>query len=348
MQQPPSRNTIMEEVKKIIADIKMKHFKPVYFLMGEESYYIDRISDYISDTVLTEEERSFNHMVLYGKDVTINDIVSNARRFPLMAEHQVIIVKEAQDLVKTIDQLDAYFDNIQPSTILVFCYKYKTLDKRKKVYKSLQKHGLIYESKKLRDYQMEGWLKQVLATKKYTIDSKAAAMLVEFLGTDLNKIANELSKLQIILPAGTQITPDHVEENIGISKEFNNFELIKAIAERNTTAAYKIAYYFAQNTKNNPFVLTMGLLYNYFSKLLQYHGMIYKNAQANPKTIAAEIKVSEYALKDYQAGVRNYPMKIASRNISYLREFDLKSKGVEANAMPHYDLLTEMLAKLFN
>jgi len=124
--------------------------------------------------------------------------------------------------------------------------------------------------------------------------------------------------------------------------------LIKAIAERNTTAAYKIAYYFAQNTKNNPFVLTMGLLYNYFSKLLQYHGMIYKNAQANPKTIAAEIKVSEYALKDYQAGVRNYPMKIASRNISYLREFDLKSKGVEANAMPHYDLLTEMLAKLFN
>lgn len=338
----------MEEVKKIIADIKMKNFKPVYFLMGEETYYIDKITDYIADHVLTEEEKSFNQMVLYGKDVTIHDIVSHARRFPLMADHQVIIVKEAQDLIKTIDQFDAYFDAIQPTTILVFCYKYKTLDKRKKVYKSLQKHGLIFESKKFRDYQIEGWLKQVLASKKYTIDSKAAAMLVEFLGTDLNKIANELNKLQIILPSGTMITPDHIEENIGISKEFNNFELIKAIAEKNTTAAYKIAYYFSQNTKNNPFVLTMGLTYNYFSKLLQYHGMIYKNAQINPKMIAGELKISEYALKDYQSGVRNYPMKIASRNISYLREFDLKSKGVGATALPHYDLLSEMLAKIFN
>lgn len=338
----------MEDVKKIISDIKKKEIKPVYFLMGDEPYYIDRISEYIADNVLTEEEKSFNQMVLYGKDVSVNEIISNARRFPLMADYQVIIIKEAQDLVRTIDQFETYFSNIQTTTILVFCYKYKTLDKRKKVYKSIEKHGVIFESKKLRDYQIDSWLKKLLSSKKYNIEPKAAAMLVEFLGTDLSRIANEIDKLTIILPVGTTITPDHIEENIGISKEFNNFEFINAIAEKNTYKAYQIAKYFADNSKNNPLVVTTSLIYNFFSKLLQYHGITYKNANVNPKDIAKEMKVSEYFLKDYSLGARNYPMKKCSENVNLLREMDVKSKGVGANALSHHDLLIELLGKFFN
>jgi len=338
----------MDEVKKIINDIKDKQLKPVYFLMGDEPYYIDRISEYIADNVLTEDEKSFNQMVLYGKEVSVNDIISNARRFPLMADYQVIIVKEAQDLSRTIDQFDTYFSNVQNSTILVFCFKYKTLDKRKKVYKNIEKHGVIFESKKLKEYQVDSWLKKILATKKYQIEPKASAMLVEFLGTDLNRIANEIDKLAIILPQGTTINPDHIEENIGISKEFNNFEFIKAIADRNTFKAFQIAKYFADNSKNNPLVVTTSLIYNFFSKLLQYHGMTYKNASVNPKDIARELKVSEYFLKDYAAGSKNYPMKKCSENINLLRDMDVKSKGVGANALSHHDLLIELLGKFFN
>ena len=338
----------MEEVKKIISDIKKRDIKPVYFLMGDEPYYIDRISEYIANNVLNEEEKSFNQMVLYGKDVTINEIISNARRFPLMADYQVLIVKEAQDLARTIEQFDSYFSNIQTTTILVFCFKYKTLDKRKKVYKNIEKNGVIYESKKLKDYQIEGWLKKLLATKKYTIDPKATAMLIEFLGTDLNRIANEIDKLTIILPEGTMISPDHIEENIGISKEFNNFEFIKAIAERNTYKAYQIAKYFADNSKNNPLVVTTSLIYNFFSKLLQYHGITYKNNNINPKDIARDMKVSEYFLKDYTVGSKNYNMKKCSENVNLLRDMDVKSKGVGANALSHHDLLIELLGKFFN
>lgn len=338
----------MEEVKKIISDIKKKDIKPVYFLMGDEPYYIDRISEYIADNVLTEDEKSFNQMILYGKDVTINEIISNARRFPLMADYQVIIIKEAQDLSRSIEQFDSYFSNVQTTTILVFCYKYKTIDKRKKLYKNVEKQGVVFESKKLRDYQIEGWLKKLLATKKYTIDPKASAMLVEFLGTDLNRIANEINKLAIILPQGTLITPEHIEENIGISKEFNNFEFIKAIAEKNAFKAYQIAKYFADNSKNNPLVVTTSLIYNFFSKLLQYHGMLYKNNNVNPKDIAKDLKVSEYFLKDYTIGAKNYNMKKCSQNVNLLREMDVKSKGVGANALSHHDLLIELLGKFFN
>ena len=337
----------MEEVKKIIGDIRKKQYKPVYFLMGEEAYYIDNISDYIAENVLTEEEKGFNQMVMYGKDVSIQDIISSARRFPLMSDYQVIIVKEAQDLVKTIDQFESYFQNIQPSTLVVFCYKYKTIDKRKKLYKSIEKHGVIFESKKLREYQIDKWLHQFLKSRKLSIDPKASAMLVEFVGSDLHRLSNEVKKLQIVLPEGTHILPDHIEINIGISKEFNNFELIKAVAEKNEASAYKIAYYFAQNSKSNPLVVTMSLLYNYFSKLLQLHGLKYGNQRVSPREISNELKISEYAIKDYDSGIRNYPMKKVSQNIEVLRDFDLKSKGVNAVSISHMDIMNEMLAKIF-
>lgn len=334
----------MDEVLKIVNDIKAGNIKPIYFLMGEEPYYIDRISDYIEKNVLTEEERGFNQTVLYGRDVTVEDIVSAAKRYPMMAERQVIIVKEAQDLAKTIDKFENYASDPMPTTVLVLCYKYKTLDKRKKVTKLFDKSGLVFESKKLYENQVGQWITRVLQTKKYSIEPKATAMLVEFLGTNLEKINNELEKLQIILPAGSTISANDIEENIGFSKDFNIFELRKAISEKNQLKSYKIAEYFSENPKDHPIVMTTGMLFSFFVQLLQYHGLKNKN----PNNVAAVLKINPFFLKDYDVALRNYPMKKVSKIVTLLREIDLKSKGVGANSLPQHDLLKEMLVGIFN
>ncbi len=334
----------MDEVLKIVNDIKAGNIKPIYFLMGEESYYIDKLSDYIEEKVLSEDEKGFNQTVLYGRDVTVEDIVSTAKRYPMMAERQVVIVKEAQDLSRTIDKIESYAENPMPSTVLVFCYKYKTLDKRKKVTKLLAKNGIVYESKKLYENQVGDWIKRVLAGKKYSIEPKANAMLVEFLGTDLSKINNELEKLQIILPKGSTITPHHIEENIGFSKDFNVFELRKAIGDRNQLRAYTIADNFAQNPKDNPIVMTTSLVFSFFVQLLKYHGLKDKN----PKNVASVLGVNPFFLKDYDIALKNYPMRKVSQIVTSLRDIDVKSKGVGANALPQSDLLKEMLFKIFN
>jgi DNA polymerase-3 subunit delta len=334
----------MDEVVKIVNDIKSGNIKPIYFLMGEEPYYIDKLSDYIEEKVLTDEEKGFNQTVLYGRDVSIEDVVSTAKRYPMMAERQVVIVKEAQDLIRTIDKLESYAENPMPSTVLVFCYKYKTLDKRKKLTKLLAKNGVVYESKKLYENQVGDWIKRVLSGKKYAIEPKASAMLVEFLGTDLSKINNELEKLQIILPAGTTINPKHIEENIGFSKDFNVFELRKALGERNQLKAYTIAENFAQNPKDNPMVVTTSLVFGFFIQLLKYHGLKDKN----PKNVAAVLGVNPFFLKEYDVALKNYPMKKVSQIIGALRDIDVKSKGVGTNALSQSDLLREMLYKIFN
>jgi DNA polymerase-3 subunit delta len=332
----------LEEAKHIVTSIKQGDIKPIYFLMGEEAYYIDAISDYIEKNVLAEEEKGFNQMVLYGRDVTIDEIVSNAKRYPMMAEKQVVIVKEAQDLSRTIENLVSYVDNLQPTTVLVFCYKYKTLDKRKKLSKAINKVGVVFESKKLYENQVPDWIKRVLAGRGYTITPKASQMLVEFLGNDLGKVNNELEKLQLILKPGEQITPQLIEENIGISKDFNNFELQNAIGSRDIKKAFAIVQYFSQNPKNNPLVMTVALLYSFFSKLLKYHAL-------NNKGDAAKVLgVSPYFIKDYQLAARNFPMKKVSAIISSIREIDMKSKGVGAANLSQGDLLKELLVKIFN
>lgn len=337
----------MSELKKMITSFKKDGYKPVYFLMGEEPYFIDFLTDHFTNNVISEEEKSFNQIVLYGKDVSVNDIMSQARQYPFMGDKMLVVVKEAQELVKTIDQFAAYFKSVQPSTILVFCYKYKTLDKRKELYKTLSKSEFaeIFESNKLKDYQVEGWIKTLISDEKLEIEPKAVAMLVEFLGNDLSKISNEIDKLKIILKNDKLITADLVEENIGISKEYNNFELINAVAYKNEAKAFGIAKYFALNTKNNPFVVTTSLLYNFFSKLLQYHGMIYKNAGVNPADIAKQLGINQYGLKDYQAASKIYPMKKVSQVIAVIREIDLKGKGVNGS-LTHDDLLKELLIKV--
>ena len=259
-----------------------------------------------------------------------------------MAERQVIIVKEAQDLSRTIEGLVAYVENPQPTTVLVFCYKYKTLDKRKKLSKTMAKNAVLFESKKLYENQVPDWIRRVLSGRGHTITPKAAQMLVEFLGNDLAKINNELQKLQLIMQPGEQITPQLIEENIGISKDFNNFELQKAIGEKNVKRAFAIMQYFHQNPKKNPLVMTVALLYGFFAKLLKYHSL------SNKGDAAKVLKVSPYFVKDYQVAARNYPMKKVSAIISSIRDIDMKSKGVGASNLSQADLLKELLIKIFN
>lgn len=334
----------MDEVKQLVEDIKKGNIKPIYFLMGEEPYYIDKISDYIEDHVLSEEEKGFNQMVLYGRDVSIDDIISNAKRFPMMAERQVVIVKEAQDLSRTIEKLTAYVENPQPTTVLVINYKYKKLDKRKSLYKAINKVGVVFESKKLYENQVADWIRRVLSGRDYSITAKAAQMLVEFLGTDLSKIDNELQKLQIILPKGSQITPEVIEKNIGISKDFNNFELRKAIGDKDVVKAHRIINYFADNPKDNPMVVTVSLLFNFFSQLLHYHGLNDKS----PRSVASALKINPFFVNEYVTAAKNYPMKKVSLAVATLREFDVKSKGVGANALSQGDLLKEMLVRIMD
>lgn len=334
----------MDEVLKIINDIKAGNIKPIYFLMGEEPYYIDKITEYLEHNLLTDDEKGFNQMVLYGVDTTIEDIVANAKRYPMMAERQVVIVKEAQNLVKTIDKLESYAENPQPTTVLVIAYKYKTLDKRKKITKTLTKHGLVFESKKMYENQVGQWINRVLQGRGLSIEPKANAMLVAFMGTDLSRISNEITKLEIILPKGSTITPHHIEENIGFSKDYNVFEFRNAIGVKNQLKAYQIAEYFAQNQKENPLVLVNGQVFSFFSSLLQYHGLKDKS----PSNVAKVLRVNPFFVNDYIVAAKNYPMKKVSSVIAAIRDLDVKSKGVGANALPVSDLLKELLVKIFN
>ena len=333
----------MNEIRNIVSDIKNGNIKPIYFLMGDEPYYIDKISDYIEKNILDEAEKGFNQQVMYGRDSTIEDIVSAAKRYPMMAERQVLIVKEAQDLSKNIEKLVSYAENPQPTTVLVLNYKYKKLDKRKRLHKAIAKFGLIYESKKLYENQVSDWIRRVLSGKKYQIEPKASQMLVEFLGTDLSKISNELDKLMIILPKDTVINDKHIEDNIGISKDFNNFELRKAVGEKNILKANRIINYFSENPKNNPTVMTISLLNNFFTQLLLFHGLQDKSKSS----VARALGVNPYFVDEYFLAGRNYPMRKVAQVISFLRDSDVKSKGVGANQTQE-DILKELLFKILH
>ena len=333
----------MDEVKQIVENIRNGIIAPVYFLMGDETYFIDKIAEYIGENVLSEEERGFNQLILYGKETSLEDIISNAKRYPMMADKQVIIVREAQHLSRNIEKLCAYLEQPQISTVLVICYKFSRLDKRKKLYKLLQKSdAVLFDSKKLYENQVAEWIWKMLKGKGYAISHKAAALLVEFLGTDLSRINNELEKLQLVLPAGSEITPETIEKHIGISKDYNNFELRKALGEKDFLKATKIMSYFARNPRENPFVVTVSLLHNFFSQLLQYHGL----RDHNPKHVASSLRINPYFVSEIQTAAKNYPMKKVSKIVSYLREMDMKGKGVGAQNLSQEDLLKELLVKI--
>lgn len=260
-----AKETTYEEIAR---NLKNKIYSPVYFLMGEEDYYIDRISDYIMDTVLTETEKEFNLTLLYGSDTDIVSIINAARRYPMMSKYQVVIVREAQNL-KNLDELIHYLQKPMSSTILVMCYKHGTLDRRKKITAELEKAGVLFESKKLKDTQLPGFISSYLKRKQVEIEPKASEMMAEFVGTDLNRMAGELEKLIITLPAGQKrITAEQIERNIGISKDYNNFELRNALIEKDVFKANQIVKYFEDNPKNNPLQVTLAVLFNFFSNLM--------------------------------------------------------------------------------
>jgi len=331
-------------MNSILNDIKKGNVKPIYFLMGDEAFFIDKISNYIEKSILSEEEKGFNQMVVYGKDTSVKDIISNAKRFPMMAEKQVIIVKEAQHLSRNIEELAAYVSNVQPTTVLVICYKYKKLDGRRKLAGLIKKNGVLFESKKLYDNKVADWIKTELAQKKYKIDPIAAEMLVNFLGNNLSKIANELEKLSIVLPKETLITPTDIEVNIGISKDYNIFEFRKAISTKNVVKANEILNYFNHNIKDNPLVLTLGSLGDLFTKILLLHGLKDKSQQ----NAARKLGVHTFFVREYFDAARNYPMRKVSQIISYIHEADMKSKGLGASNFAQKDILKELLFKILH
>ena len=309
--------------EEIISDLKNRIFKPVYFLAGEEPYYIDLITEYIQEKVLPEDEKAFNQIILYGDDTNIASIIDTARRFPMMASHQVLIIKEAQSL-KKLDDLVIYLEKPLLSTILVFSYKYKTIDKRTKLYKTLESHGVYFESARIRDYLIPAWIERYLMVKGIKTDPSASAMLTEYLGTDLHKIVNELDKLIITLPAGKPvITTALIEKNIGISKDYNNFELQKAIGEKNILKANMIVHYFANNPKDNPITLSIASLFGFFSKLLTFHYLTDKSKN----NVAAVLKINPFFVKDYENSASKYNVSKTVQIISLLRTYDMKSKG---------------------
>ncbi len=328
---------------QILSDIHKKNFAPVYFLTGDEPYFIDMISDTIENEALDEADRAFNQIVLYGRDVDVETIANHARSFPMMGERMVVIVKEAQD-VKNLEEFEKYLDTIPETTLLVFAYKYKKFDKRKTLAKKIDKKGVWFESKKLYDSNIPGWIQNYLKGEGYSITPKANQMLADYLGTDLHKIANELKKLIIALPKKKSIDDADVERNIGISKDYNGFELQNAIGSRDVLKANRIVNYFGDNGKDNPLLVTVITLYGYFTKLIKLHTTQDKS-QGN---LASVLGVNPFFVKDYLAAARNYPPATCIRCISILREFDLKSKGYESGDVSEKDLYREMIFKLMH
>ncbi|MDY0097582.1 MAG: DNA polymerase III subunit delta [Bacteroidales bacterium] len=328
----------------IISDLRKRIFRPVYFLAGEEPYYIDLITGFIEDNVLTDAEKAFNQIIVYGDDTSVPAVIEISRRFPMMASHQVVIVREAQSLRK-IDDLLKYIEKPLLSTILVLNYKYKVIDKRSKLYKALATQGVYFESARLRDYQVPPWIERYLMSKGIRIDPSASEMLNDHLGTDLHKIVNELDKLLITLPAGKKvITTDLIEKNIGISKDYNNFELQKAVGEKNIVKSNMIIRYFADNPRDNPITLTIASLFAFFSKLLTYHYLTDKSKN----NVAAILRINPFFVKDYELSASKYDVSKTVRIINLLRTYDMKSKGYGDLSTEPGDLLKELVYKILH
>ncbi|MEM6316692.1 MAG: DNA polymerase III subunit delta [Bacteroidota bacterium] len=330
----------------ILNDLKKKQYQPVYFLHGNEAYFIDAISDYIEKNVLSDGEKSFNQTILYGKEVDFKQVVDTARRYPMMAPYQVVILKEAQEM-RTLKELAAYVEKPAATTILVICHKHKRFDGRSKFGKLLKKQAVFFEAKKLYDNQLPDWIYNYLQEKGLTIKPAAMALVAEYLGTDLSKVVNELDKLAINLPKGTNITAQHIQNNIGISKDYNVFELQKALGQKQVTKVNRIVKYFGANPRKNPMVMLVGSLYNYFSKIYMLHSL--KNL--GDQDIQKALKLSSsFFLREYRNSARNYPRPKTEKVLSILKEYDLKSKGVDNNTMnnPDSELMKEMVWRILH
>lgn len=330
----------------IIKELKAGKYRPVYFLHGAEAYFIDAVADYIEAHALSEAERGFNQTILYGKDTDHLTVVDAARRYPMMAERQVVILKEAQEM-RSLKDLIGYVEKPSETTVLVIAHKHKKFNTNTKFGKALKKHAVILDAKKLYDNQVPDWIVQYLKDKKLKITSRAAALLGEYLGTNLSNIANELDKLALNLEQGTEVTVEHIEDNIGISKEYNVFELQKALGMRDVQKANRIIGYFAANPKKNPMPVVLASLYSYFSKVYMLNFLRKTPEKELLSTIGLR---SPYFLREYRMTQRNYPLPKTQQVIAYLREYDLKSKGVgyQSTGKPEGELLRELTWKILH
>ena len=335
----------LQEINSTISKIKNKNYSPIYFLMGEETYYIDLISDLLENSILKEEEKSFNQTVLYAKETSIDEIISCCKRYPMMSKYQVIIVKEGQDLSRKIEQLSNYMLNPMLSTVLIFNFRNKTLDRRKKLFKSVQKFGVILDCKKLYENKVAEWISNYLKSDNYSISLKACHMLVDYLGNDLNKITNQLKKLKIICSnKDVEISPLHIQDNIGISKDYNIFELRNAIGSGNLTKALVISSYFSSNSKQYPIQLTLSSLFNYFIQIFQLHSLSNKSEN----NVSSILGINKFFVKDYFAASKVYSMKKISTIISLIKDCDLKSKGAGRSNSSENDILRQLLIQIMN
>ncbi|MBQ8601823.1 MAG: DNA polymerase III subunit delta [Bacteroides sp.] len=324
----------------IARDLKNRIYKPVYYLMGEESYYIDKISEYIAQTVLTDEEKEFNLTVVYGSDTDVATIINAAKRYPMMAERQVVIVKEAQQL-KNIEELVYYVQKPLQSTILVLCHKNGTIDRRKKLAAEVEKVGVLFESKKLKEAQLPGFITTYLKRKSVDIEPKASEMMAEFVGADLNRMAGELDKLVITLPQGvTRVSPEQIELNIGVSKDYNNYELRSALVAKDVLKANKIIKYFEENPKTNPIQMTLSVLFGFFSNLM----LAYYAPEKTEQGIAAQLGLrSPWQAREYIMAMRQYSGVKVMQIIGEIRYCDARSKGVGNSSLSDGDLLRELI-----
>jgi DNA polymerase III subunit delta len=336
-------------VKKILADLKARKFAPVYFLQGEETFYIDLISDYIEQNVLSEAEKGFNQVIVYGKDVAMASVLTHARRFPMMAERQVVIVKEAQDIQDLGKEIGSkllldYLTKPVPSTVLVFCHKHKSLDKRKEVGKKIGQLAVCVDTKKMYDNQLPEFVLEYTKEKKIPVEERSIHALCEFVGNDLHRLANEIDKLAISLKQGESITPEKIMNQVGVSKEYNIFELQKAIIQRDSLLANKIVNYFERNTKKNPIIPVVAFLFSFFSKLL----VASQASDKSEKGLASELKVSPYAVRDYSLALRHYPPVKIIENITCIKDADLKLKGVNTGSATDGQIIRELVWRLMN
>lgn len=333
----------------VLKDLHNNQYAPVYFLQGEEPYYIDQIVDFIEKNALSEVEKGFNQLVLYGKDVEMNTIITNSRRYPMMSQRQVVIVKEAQEIQDInkengIKVLDHYLKNPLPSTILVFAHKYKSIDGRKAILKTIEKYAVLVNTKKLYDNQLPEWISGFIKSKGYNIDPKAVQMLADNIGNSLERLSNEIEKVLINFQQGTLLTPDIIQKHVGISKEYNVFELQKALAVRDVLKANQIIQYFESNPKNNPLIPIIALLFTFYSKLLLIHHAKDKNERA----LASALQINPYIIKEYVLAARNYPIEKVIHNIHFLSTADLHSKGIDTSQVNDGQILKELVFKLIH
>ena len=330
---------------EVLKDLRNKQYKPIYYLMGEESYYIDLITDYIAKNVLSDSEREFNQTVVYGSDVDIATIINAAKRYPMMSEHQVVIVKEAQT-IKNMDELSFYLQKPQTSTILVICHKHGTLDRRKKLTAEIEKSGVLFESKKIKESQLPAFITSYMKRKGVDVEPKSAAMLADFIGVDLNRLVGELEKLIITLPQGQKrVTPELIEKNIGISKDFNNFELKSALVEKDVFRANQIVKYFEENPKTNPIQVTLSLLFNFYANLM----LAYYAPQKTEQGIAAQLGLrTTWQSREFITAMRKYNGIKVMQIIGEIRYCDAKSKGSGNSSITDGELLRELVYKILH